>query len=52
MASEPEGQTREAEMARFGIVRVAVEYFDWGGYRYSSLEHAIAAAKRLDNRGV
>lgn len=36
----------DALIARYGIVRVAVEHFDYGGYRYSSLDHAVAEAKR------
>jgi hypothetical protein len=33
-------------MTRYGIVPVHLIVFDWGGYRYSNLNDAIAAAKR------
>lgn len=36
----------EAELARFGIERVPVDTFLWGGYRYSNVRDALAAAKR------
>jgi len=37
----------DAEVAAgFGITRVPVEYFHYGEYRYTSLEDAIAQAKR------
>jgi len=35
------------EMTRYGIVPVHLIVFDWGGYRYSNLNDAIAAAKRF-----
>ncbi len=34
------------ELQRYGIVPVQLTVFDWGGYRYSNLKDAIAAAKR------
>lgn len=34
------------EMARYGIVRVPVDYFHVGGFRYTALADAIAQAKR------
>ncbi len=40
----------EAELARFGIERVQTESFLWGGYRYSNMRDAIAAAKRAEKR--
>ena len=46
----PETQSREdlhSELKRYGITPVQLIVFDWGGYRYSNLRDAIAAAKRL-----
>ena len=37
----------QSELKRYGITPVQLTVFDWGGYRYSSLKDAIAAAKRL-----
>lgn len=34
------------EMERYGIVRVPIDYFHVGGFRYTSLKEAIAQAKR------
>ena len=42
----------DALIARHGIVRVAVEHFEYGGYRYSAPEHAIAEAERRLPRKV
>ena len=36
----------DAELARYGIERVPVDVFLWGGYRYSNARDALAAAKR------
>lgn len=37
----------DAEVAeRFGITRVPVDYFHYGKFRYTSLEDAVAQAKR------
>jgi hypothetical protein len=33
-------------MARYGIIRVPVDYFHLGEFRYSNLEDAIAEARR------
>lgn len=35
------------ELARLGIAEVPVTFFEGGGYRYSNVHDAIAAAKRL-----
>lgn len=40
------GTDTDALIARHGIVRVTTEHFEYGGYRYSSPEHAIAEAER------
>ncbi len=34
------------EIAKYGIVRVPVDTFHVGGYRYTNLDDAIAQAKR------
>jgi hypothetical protein len=34
------------EMAKYGITRVPIDYFHYKGYRYTSLDDAIAQAKR------
>ena len=46
----PSAADTDAELARHGIVRVTVEHFEIGGYRYSAAEHAIAEAKRRGGR--
>ena len=39
-------KTTDAELDRYGIERVPADVYLWGGYRYSNLSDAIAAAKR------
>lgn len=34
------------EMVKFGVTRVAVDYFLCGNFRYTNLEDAVAQAKR------
>ena len=34
------------EMAKYGITRVPIDYFHYKAYRYTSLDDAIAQAKR------
>ena len=36
----------EAEMAKYGITRVPVDYFHYKGFRYTNLNNAIAQAMR------
>jgi hypothetical protein len=36
----------EAEMAKYGITRVPVDYFIYKEFRYTNLKDAIAQAKR------
>jgi hypothetical protein len=36
----------QSELKGYGITRVQLTVFDWGGYRYSNSKDAIAAAKR------
>ena len=40
------GSGSPAELARRGIVRVTVDQFEVGGYRYTSLKDAIAQSNR------
>ncbi len=40
------GSGSPAELARRGIVRVSVDQFEVGGYRYTSLKDAIAQSDR------
>lgn len=44
--SAADGLTSDAEMAHYGIIRKPVDYFEYGGYRYTSLGDAVAQAKR------
>jgi hypothetical protein len=37
------------ELAKYGITRVPVDYFYYGGFRYTNLEDAVAEAKRHPN---
>lgn len=39
------------DMAKYGITRVPVDYFYFGGIRYTSLEDAVAEAKRQQGMG-
>ncbi len=43
--SEPKADDAE-ELAKFGITRVAVDYFHCGPFRYTNLKDAIAQARR------
>jgi hypothetical protein len=36
----------DAEMAKYGITRVPVDYFHYKGFRYTNLKDAVAQAKR------
>lgn len=45
-AAEGAGSGSPADLARRGIVRVSVDQFEVGGYRYTSLKDAIAQANR------
>ena len=40
-----------AAMAKLGIIRVPVDYFYFGGFRYTNLKDAIAQAKRQESGG-
>lgn len=40
-----------SELEKYGITQVQLTVFDWGGYRYSNLGDAIAAAKRVARSG-
>lgn len=39
------------EMAKHGIARAPVDYFYYGGFRYTNLEDAVAEAKRHPRAG-
>lgn len=41
-----ESDSVDRELARYGILRVPIDVFTWGGFRYSNARDAIAAAKR------
>jgi hypothetical protein len=45
-AERPSPGEIQAELKRYGVVPVQLTVFDWGGYRYSNVSDAIAAAKR------
>jgi hypothetical protein len=38
-----------ADMAKYGIIRISVDYFLCGEYRYTNLKDAVAQAKRQKN---
>ncbi|WP_026168269.1 hypothetical protein [Kordiimonas gwangyangensis] len=38
--------TELEEMAKYGILRVSVNYYHFGEFRYTTLKDAIAQAKR------
>jgi hypothetical protein len=46
-ARDPE---TEQDMAKYGITRVAVDYFYLGDIRYTNLRNAVAQAKRQRRR--
>jgi hypothetical protein len=41
-----ESDVEQAELAKFGVMRVPTDVFLWGDYRYSNARDALAAAKR------
>jgi hypothetical protein len=45
-ASPTVGDDAVEEMTKYGITRVPTDYFHYKGYRYTSLDDAIAQAKR------
>jgi len=46
-SDQPSQDTAELEeMAKYGILRVSVNYYHFGEFRYSTLKDAIAQAKR------
>ena len=45
-AADGAGSASPAELARRGIVRVTVDQFEVGGYRYTSLKDAFAQSGR------
>ncbi len=51
-AGDGAGSGSPAELARRGIVRVSVDQFEVGGYRYTSLKDAIAQSDRASAPGL
>lgn len=50
--SSPAVSSEAAEdMAKYGITRVPVDYFHFGGFRYTNLKDAVAQAKRQQRKG-
>ena len=47
-AGDGAGSVTPAELSRRGIVRVSVDQFEVGGYRYTSLKDAIGQSDRAD----
>ena len=39
----------QQQLQRYSIVPVQLTVFDWGGYRYTNVSDAIAAAKRASS---
>lgn len=51
-ASSPTSSPQTAEeLAKYGITRVPVDYFYYGGFRYTNLDDAVAQAKRQQRTG-
>ena len=52
LPDSPQGSTDDnhasdaEEMAKYGILRVTVNYYHYGDFRYTSLKDAVAQAKR------
>ena len=42
----PNPSVDQAELDKFGVIRVPADVFVWGEYRYSNARDALAAAKR------
>ena len=45
----PIAETSSVDLGRLGIVRIAAERFEVGGYRYDRLSDAMAEARRRDD---
>ena len=41
----------EGKMAKYGIIRVPVDYFHFKEYRYTNLKDALAQAERQQHSG-
>jgi hypothetical protein len=48
MSDKAKLRSDQAELDKYGVVRVPADVFLWGGYRYSNARDALAAAKRGD----
>lgn len=44
------GEDIDDILEEYGITRVLVDYFHFGGYRYTNIEDAVAQAKRTHSR--
>ncbi|HEY0627084.1 MAG TPA: hypothetical protein VGD10_10165 [Allosphingosinicella sp.] len=44
--SELSAAEADKEMKQYGIVRVPADFFEYGGYRYTNLQDAVAEARR------
>jgi hypothetical protein len=51
MSAENASHDRDAEMAEYGVRRIAVDYVLYDPYRYSSLKDALAQARRERESG-
>lgn len=49
--ASPPSLEDEQEMERYGIIRIPVDYFHYGRYRYTNVRDAIAEAKRDQHVG-
>jgi len=49
--SSANNDARTDEMAKYGITRITVDYFDYREFRYTSLKDALAQAKREQSLG-
>lgn len=46
MTRSERDEVEQSELDRYGIERVPVDMFLWGGFRYSNGRDALAAARR------
>lgn len=46
MAPKDDENGLEAEMRKYGIKRIPIDYFHINGFRYTDLKDAVAQAKR------
>lgn len=46
MTRSDRDEVAQSELDHYGIERIPADVFLWGGYRYSNVRDALAAAKR------